>query len=104
MAAEVSTSTHTIYINKKPVSIMVSPLAADAILIAGGYEPQNYSLFLVPNHDAGAGQTGGGAGQPGQTGGGAGQPGQTVEVKPGQTVPISDGLHFNAILKDVPYG
>ena len=150
--------TRTIYINKKQVSVAGSPLTADEILTAGGYDPQDYSLFLVPRLNAGGGgqpgqaggggdnnnnngagnnnngagnnnngdnggsgqpgQTGdngdndnGGSGQPGQTGdngdndnGGSGQPGQTVEIKKGQAISISDGLHFNAILKNVPYG
>lgn len=96
--------TRTIYINKKQVSVAGSPLTADEILTAGGYDPQDYSLFLVPRLNAGAG------GQPGQAGGGddnnngSGQPGQTVEIKKGQAISISDGLHFNAILKNVPYG
>ena len=140
--------TRTIYINKKQVSVAGSPLTADEILTAGGYDPQDYSLFLVPRLNAGGGgqpgQAGGGGGdnnnnngagnnnngagnnnngagnnsngdggggQPGQTGdngdndnGGGGQPGQTVEIKKGQAISISDGLHFNAILKNVPYG
>ena len=113
--------TRTIYINKKQVSVAGSPLTADEILTAGGHDPQDYSLFLVPRLNAGSagqpGQAGGGggdndnngAGQPGQAGGGdnnngAGQPGQTVEIKKGQAISISDGLHFNAILKNVPYG
>lgn len=95
--------TRTIYINKKQVSVAGSPLTADEILTAGGHDPQDYSLFLVPRLNAGS------AGQPGQAGGGdnnngAGQPGQTVEIKKGQAISISDGLHFNAILKNVPYG
>ena len=98
--------TRTIYINKKQVSVAGSPLTADELLTAGGYDPQDYSLFLVPRLNAGSG------GQPGQAGGGGGdsnnggggQPGQTVEIKKGQAIPISDGLHLNAILKNVPYG
>lgn len=97
--------TRTIYINKKQVSVAGSPLTADEILTAGGYDPKDYSLFLVPRLNAG------GSGQPGQAGGGdnnnngaGGQPGQTVEIKKGQAISISDGLHFNAILKNVPYG
>jgi len=101
--------TRTIYINKKQVSVAGSPLTADEILTAGGYDPQDYSLFLVPRLNAG------GAGQPGQAGGGggdnnndngggAGQPGQAAEIKKGQAISISDGLHFNAILKNVQYG
>ena len=112
--------TRTIYINKKQVSVAGSPLTADEILTAGGYDPQDYSLFLVPRLNAGGagqpGQAGGGdndngaGGQPGQAGGGdndngaGGQPGQTVEIKKGQAISISDGIHFNAILKNVPYG
>ena len=118
--------TCTIYINKKQVSVAGSPLTADEILTAGGYDPQDYSLFLVPRLNAGgagqpgrAGGVGGGGGDnnngvgpPGQAGGGGGggdnngvgPPGQTVEIKKGQAISISDGLHFNAILKNVPYG
>lgn len=77
----------TIYINKKPIHVTGSVLSRDAILTAGGYNLAQYSLYSMP----------GSAGPQGPTR-------QTLEIKEGQTVEIYDGIHFNAILQDVPYG
>ena len=87
----------TIYINKKPIRVTGSALSRDAILTAGGYNLAQYSLYSMP----------GSAGPQGQPGGGAELQGPTrriLEIKEGQTVEIYDGIHFNAILQDVPYG
>lgn len=83
----------TIYVNKRKVRVSGASLDASAILTFAGFNPEEYSLFLV------RGQAGGGAG-PGQAGGGAG-PGL---IKPGQTIEMCDDLQFHAILKSVPYG
>lgn len=85
----------TIRVNKKPVQVAGHSLTANEILACAGYSPQTYSLFLVRGH-AGASRPGGGNGRAGSA--------QNVQVKPAQNVEISGGLHFNAILKDVPYG
>ena len=91
-----------VYVNKREVRVTGAVLDASEILTFAGFSPDEYSLFLVPRRPgggAGPGQSGGGAG-PGQSGGGAGP----VQIMPGQTVEIRDGLQFHAILRSVPYG
>lgn len=95
VGAEDGDGEHTIYINKKPVRVTGSVLSRDAILTAGGYNLVQYALFSVPGF----------TGQPGQAG--AVEPGmiwRSLEITEGQTVDVYEGLHFNAILQDVPYG
>lgn len=84
----------TIYVNKRKVRVSGTVLDASGILTSAGFDPGEYSLFLIHS------QAGGGAG-PGQAGGGGAGPGQ---IGPGQTIEMCDGLHFHAILKSVPYG
>ena len=86
-----------IYINKRKVLVTDDALDASKILTMAGFNPDDYSLFLVhspPGGGVGPGQ------QPGQVGPGQ-QPGQ---VGPGQIIEMRHGLHFHAILKSVPYG
>ena len=86
-----------IYINKREVLVTDDALDASKILTMAGFNPDDYSLFLVhspPGGGVGPGQ------QPGQVGPGQ-QPGQ---VGPGQIIEMRHGLHFHAILKSVPYG
>ena len=62
-----------------------------------------YALFSVPGSTGQPGQAG--AVEPGQAG--AVEPGmiwRSLEITEGQTVDVYEGLHFNAILQDVPYG
>lgn len=103
VGAEDGDGEHTIYINKKPVRVTGSALSRDAILTAGGYNLVQYALFSVPGSTGQPGQAG--AVEPGQAG--AVEPGmiwRSLEITEGQTVDVYEGLHFNAILQDVPYG
>lgn len=68
-----------IFVNKKQIKVEEDQLTGDQILQRAGYDVTQYDLFLVH-----------------------GQSSQKVE--PNQTVDIKNGLHFNAILKSVPYG
>ena len=78
-----------------------------------------YALFSVPGSTGQPGQAGAvepgqaGAVEPGQAGAvepgqaGAVEPGmiwRSLEITEGQTVDVYEGLHFNALLQDVPYG
>jgi len=68
-----------ISVNKKRFDVSEESLTGTQILQLAGYDPNQYDLFLVH--------------------------GQKDElIGPGQNVPMEDGLHFNAILKNVPYG
>ena len=95
----------TIYVNKRKVRVSGTVLDASEILTSAGFDPGEYSLFLIHSQagggGAGPGQAGGGGAGPGQAGGGGAGPGQ---IGPGQTIEMCDGLHFHAILKSVPYG
>ncbi len=104
-----------IYINKREVLVTDDALDASKILTMAGFNPDDYSLFLVhspPGGGVGPGQQPGQVGpaqQPGQVGPGQ-QPGQVGpaqqpgQVGPGQIIEMRHGLHFHAILKSVPYG
>ena len=111
VGAEGGDGEYTIYINKKPVRVTGSALSRDAILTAGGYNLVQYALFSVPGSIGQPGQAGAvepgqaGAVEPGQAG--AVEPGmiwRSLEITEGQTVDVYEGLHFNALLQDVPYG
>lgn len=70
---------YVIFVNKKQVEVSQSTLTGRQILQDASYDPGQYDLFLVK--------------------------GQTSEqIGLDQTVEIKNGLHFNAILKSVPYG
>ena len=89
----------TIYVNKRKVRVSGTVLDAPGILTSAGFDPGEYSLFLIHSQAGG----GGGAG-PGQAGGGGGGGAGPGQIGPGQTIEMCDGLHFHAILKSVPYG
>ncbi len=68
-----------IFVNKKRFEVSEEKLTGTQILQRAGYDPSQYDLFLVH--------------------------GQKDElIGPNQPVEIEEGLHFNAILKNVPYG
>ncbi|MCE7736979.1 MAG: hypothetical protein GPJ54_18990 [Candidatus Heimdallarchaeota archaeon] len=68
-----------IFVNKKQIKIEEDELTGKQILEKAGYDPTQYDLFLIN-----------------------GQSSQKIESD--QTVEIKNGQHFNAILKDAPYG
>lgn len=68
-----------IFVNKKQIKVDESHLTGKQILEMAGYDVNQYDLFLVHGQNN--------------------QP-----IPPDQTVEIKNGLHFNAILKNVPYG
>lgn len=68
-----------IFVNKKEIRVDEDDLTGKQILEKAGFDPNQYDLFLVH-----------------------GQTGQKIEQD--QHVEIKNGMHFNAILKSVPYG
>jgi hypothetical protein len=73
------TDTDVIFVNKRRFDVSEETLTGTQILQLGGYEPSQYDLFSVH--------------------------GQKDDlIGPNQSVEIENGLQFNAILKNVPYG
>lgn len=70
---------YVIFVNKKQLKVTESKLNGQQILSLAGYDVNQYDLFLIHGQ-------------------------QSEQIQPNQTVEISDGLHFNAILKSAPYG
>jgi hypothetical protein len=68
-----------IFVNKKQIRVDESSLTGRQILERAGYDPNQYDLFLVH-----------------------GQTNQKIGLD--EPVHIENGLHFNAILRNVPYG
>ncbi len=68
-----------IFVNKKRLGVVEEKLTGTQILQLAGYDPNQYDLFLVK-----------------------GQKDELIGAS--QAVEIADALHFNAILKNVPYG
>ena len=68
-----------IFVNKKQLKVDQATLRGQQILIDAGYDPVQYDLYLVRGQ-------------------------KSEQIQPDQTVPIENGLHFNAILKNAPYG
>jgi multiubiquitin len=76
---EKNNDTDVIFVNKKRFEVSAESLTGTQILQLAGYDPNQYDLFLMH--------------------------GQKDElIGPTQSVHIEDGLHFNAILRNVPYG
>ncbi len=76
---EKKNDTDVIFVNKKRFEVSEETLTGTQILQRAGYDPNQYDLFLVH--------------------------GQKDDlIGPDQSVKIENGLHFNAILKNVPYG
>jgi len=69
----------TIFVNKKKFEVKEEKLSGAQILQLAGFDPTQYDLFLIH-----------------------GQKSDKIEVD--QFVTIENGMHFNAILKSVPYG
>ncbi len=68
-----------IFVNKDQFKVSEETLTGQQILNKAGRDPNQYDLFLV--HGV-----------------------QSDQIQLNQSVQIKDGLHFNAILKSVPYG
>jgi len=81
MAEAAKTNPHekVIFVNKKQIKVIADSLNGKQILELAGYDPNQYDLFLVH-----------------------GQNSQKIELE--QMIEIKNGMHFNAILKSVPYG
>ena len=69
----------TIYVNNKKVLVKEDVLLGKEILERAGFEPGKYDLFLVHGQ-------------------------KSEKIKDNQQCQIKNDMHFNAILKDVPYG
>lgn len=78
-ASQTHSPEKVILVNKKEFKVSQDSLTGEQILALAGYAVNQYDLFLVH-----------------------GQSSQKIE--PSQQVEIKNGLHFNAILKSVPYG
>jgi hypothetical protein len=81
MESESKTKEHEkiIFVNKKQIHVSEDSLTGRQILEKAGFDPNQYDLFLVHGQNS-------------------------QKIEPDQSVEIKNGLHFNAILKSVPYG
>jgi len=70
---------YVIFVNKKQLKVAEKTLTGQQILALAGYAVDKYDLFLVQGQ-------------------------KDEQIKPEQSVEMKDGLHFNAILKNAPYG
>ena len=68
-----------IFVNKKKIEIAEENLTGAQILQRAGFKADEYDLFLVHGQ-------------------------QSDKIAPDQSIHIENGMHFNAILKSVPYG
>lgn len=69
----------TIFVNKKKFEVKEEKLSGAQILQLAGFDSNQYDLFLIH-----------------------GQKSEKIEAD--HFVTIENGMHFNAILKSVPYG
>lgn len=76
---EVRSKEKEIFVNKKRLVVTEDSLTGAQILQRAGFDPAQYDLFLVHGQ-------------------------KSDLISPDQSVEIKNGLHFNAILKNVPYG
>jgi hypothetical protein len=68
-----------IFVNKKKIEVAEENLTGSQILQKAGLKADEYDLFLVHGQ-------------------------QSDKIAPDQSIHIENGMHFNAILKSVPYG
>jgi hypothetical protein len=68
-----------IFVNKKQYKVTERTLTGQQILGLAGFDENQYDLFMVRGQSS-------------------------DQIQPNQSVEIKSGLHFNAILKNVPYG
>lgn len=67
------------FVNKKQIKVDVEKILGKEILSLAGFDSNQYDLFLVHGQ-------------------------QSQKIEPEQLVDLQNGLRFNAILRDVPYG
>lgn len=81
MAEETKNNPHekVIFVNKKQIKVVEDVLTGRQILEKAGYSVDQYDLFLVHGQSS-------------------------KKIEPDEKVEIKNGMHFNAILKSVPYG
>ena len=70
---------YVFFVNKKEIQVSQEDLTGKEILSLAGYDVNQYDLFLIHGQ-------------------------QSEQIKPDQSIKISNGMHFNAILKSAPYG
>lgn len=68
-----------IFVNKKKIQVAENDLTGSQILQKAGMSANEYDLFLIHGQ-------------------------QNDMIAPDQIIHIENGMHFNAILKSVPYG
>jgi hypothetical protein len=68
-----------IFVNRKQLKVEQDNLTGSEILQLAGYDPSQYDLYLVHGQES-------------------------TKVEPSQLVEIKLDMHFNAILRNVPYG
>ena len=68
-----------IFVNKQQIRVEEDSLTSRQILALASLDANQYDLFLVRGQNS-------------------------EKIEPEQAVSIKNGLHFNAILKSVPYG
>lgn len=68
-----------IFVNKQQIRVTEDSLTGRQILELAGLDANQYDLFLVHGQNS-------------------------EKIEPEQAISIKNGLHFNAILKSVPYG
>lgn len=74
-----SKDTKIIFVNKKQLRVEEDQLSGKDILQMAGFDQNNYDLFHVRGQ-------------------------KSEKIEPTKIVVIENGLHFNAILRSVPYG
>lgn len=79
MEAESKEKEKQIFVNKKRLVVMEDSLTGAQILQRADFDPTQYDLFLVHGQ-------------------------KSDIIPPDKSVEIKNGLHFNAIVKNVPYG
>jgi hypothetical protein len=79
MSTESGRKEFVIFVNKKELKVDQATLKGQQILTDAGYDPTQYDLYLVRGQ-------------------------KDEQIQPDQSVTMENGLHFNAILKNAPYG
>ena len=79
MSTQGGNKEYVIFVNKKELKVDQATLQGKQILSDAGYNSAQYDLYLVRGQ-------------------------KSEQIQPDQSVTIENGLHFNAILKNAPYG
>ena len=70
---------YVIFVNKQKTKLTENSLTGRQILEKAAINPNEYDLYLVHGQNS-------------------------EKIEPNQTIDIKNGLHFNAIVRSVPYG